>query len=60
MGMYVYDGEPSLYRMWKFRAGMQVVGLEDDEQEYAKGMRKVLSGLQNEALRVVERVGVVI
>ena len=58
MGMYVYDGEPSLYRMWKFRAEMQVVGLEDDDQEYAKGMRKVLSGLQNEALRVVERVGI--
>ena len=58
-GMYVYDGDPSLFRTWKFRAEMQVLGLENDPQEYAKGMRKIMTGLQNEALRVVERVGVV-
>ena len=58
LGTYVYDGEPSLFRTWKFRAEMQVSGLEDDPQEYAKQMRRLLTGLQNEALRVVERVGV--
>ena len=57
-GMYVYDGDPSLFRTWRFRAEMQVCGLEDDQQEYAKGMRKIMSGLHNEAARVVERIGV--
>ena len=56
--MYVYDGDPSLFRTWRFRAEMQVCGLEDDQQEYAKGMRKIMSGLHNEAARVVERIGV--
>ena len=58
LGTYVYDGEPSLFRTWKFRAEMQVVGLEGEPQEYAKQMRRIMTGLQNEALRVVERVGV--
>ena len=58
LGTYVYDGDPSLFRTWKFRAEMQVSGLEDEPQEYAKGMRRLLTGLQNDALKVVERVGV--
>ena len=46
MGMYVYDGEPSLFYTWKFRAEMQVVGLEGEPTEYAKGMRKIMGGLR--------------
>ena len=29
-GMYVYDGDPAQYRIWKFRAEMVVVGNEEE------------------------------
>ena len=57
-GMYVYDGDPATYRIWKFRAEMVVVGNEDDESRYADGMRKITNALKNEPLRVAERIGI--
>ena len=55
-GMYVYDGDPAQYRVWKFRAEMVVVGNEDDD--IADGMRKIMNALKNEPLRVAERIGI--
>ena len=57
-GMYVYDGDPAQYRIWKFRAEMVVVGNEEDENKYADGMRRIMYALKNEPLRVAERIGI--
>ena len=57
-GMYVYDGDPAQYQIWKFRAEMVVVGNEEDETKYADGMRRIMSALKNEPLRVASRIGI--
>jgi len=57
-GMYVYDGDPAQYQVWKFRAEMVVVGNEDDDSKYADGMRRIMGGLKNEPLRIASRIGI--